>query len=192
MTDPALGLTVVFNGCIYNHARLREELEGAGYRFFSNSDTEVLLKAYHRWGEAFVDRLAGMFAFCIVERDSGRAVLGRDRLGIKPLYLAEGPGRLRFASTLPALVAARPRPYGPVLPAAGPGRGGRTCARAAARAPRCAYGARRRRRRVHGHVVAQPPRVARRRLGRGRAVCSRLVRDEDTARTRHARRRVPE
>jgi len=106
MVDPELGLTVVFNGCIYNYPDLRTELEGYGYRFFSTSDTEVLLKAYHRWGERFVYRLKGMFAFCIAERDTGRAVLGRDRLGIKPLYLAENGGdTLRFASTLPALVA---------------------------------------------------------------------------------------
>ncbi|HEX2729816.1 MAG TPA: N-acetylglutaminylglutamine amidotransferase [Rubrobacteraceae bacterium] len=105
MTDPELGLTIVFNGCIYNYPELREELSGAGYRFFSTSDTEVLLKAYHRWGDNFVDRLKGMFAFCIVERDSGRAILGRDRLGIKPLYLAETGDSLRFASTLPALLA---------------------------------------------------------------------------------------
>ncbi len=105
MVDAELGLTVVFNGCIYNHRQLRKELEAAGYRFFSTSDTEVVLKAYHRWGPTFVDHLVGMFAFCIVERDSGRAVLARDRLGVKPLYLAEGPGWLRFASTLPALAA---------------------------------------------------------------------------------------
>jgi asparagine synthase (glutamine-hydrolysing) len=105
MVDAELGLVVVFNGCIYNHRQLRQELETAGYRFFSSSDTEVLLKAYHHWGDAFVDRLAGMFAFCIVERDSGRALLVRDRLGIKPLYLAGEGSSLRFASTLPALVA---------------------------------------------------------------------------------------
>src|SRR5690606_2116706 len=64
-----------------------------------------LLKAYHRWGDGFVDRLSGMFAFCLAERDTGRVVLGRDRLGIKPLYLAEVGGALRFASTLPALLA---------------------------------------------------------------------------------------
>jgi asparagine synthase (glutamine-hydrolysing) len=104
MTDPELGLTIVFNGCIYNYPELREELSREGYRFFSTSDTEVLLKAYHRWGEDFVDHLLGMFAFCIVERDSGRAILGRDRLGIKPLYLADVGGALRFASTLPALL----------------------------------------------------------------------------------------
>jgi asparagine synthase (glutamine-hydrolysing) len=105
MVDPDLGLTVVFNGCIYNHRELRSRLEAEGYRFFSTSDTEVLLKAYHRWGEGFVEHLVGMFAFCITERETGRSVLGRDRLGVKPLYLSVRPGTLRFASTLPALVA---------------------------------------------------------------------------------------
>jgi len=65
----------------------------------------VLLKAYHAWGERFVERLNGMFAFALWERDSGRVLLGRDRLGIKPLYYADVPGGLRFASTLPALLA---------------------------------------------------------------------------------------
>jgi asparagine synthase (glutamine-hydrolysing) len=105
MVDSELGLVVAFNGCIYNYPQLREELIGAGYRFFSHSDTEVVLKAYHRWGTRCVDHFAGMFAFAIVDRRSGQLVLARDRLGIKPLYLAEAPGRLRFASTLPALVA---------------------------------------------------------------------------------------
>ncbi|AWK88773.1 N-acetylglutaminylglutamine amidotransferase [Azospirillum thermophilum] len=105
MVDPDLGLGIVFNGCIYNYPELRAELEGRGYRFFSHGDTEVLLKAYHAWGPRFVERLYGMFAFAIWERDSGRVTLGRDRLGIKPLYIAETPGRLRFASSLPALVA---------------------------------------------------------------------------------------
>src|SRR5918994_820844 len=106
MVDAELGLAVAFNGCIYNHHELRRELEGHGYRFFSTSDTEVLLKAYHHWGDRFVDHLVGMFALVITERDTGRVVLVRDRLGIKPLYLAESGGTLRFASTLPALVAA--------------------------------------------------------------------------------------
>src|SRR3954463_1656533 len=106
MHDPDLGLTIVFNGCIYNYKSLRAELERAGYRFFSRSDTEVILKAYHAWGDSFVDRLVGMWAFAIHERTSGEVLLGRDRLGIKPLYLSETPGRLRFASSLPAIVAA--------------------------------------------------------------------------------------
>ncbi len=105
LVDSELGLTIVFNGCVYNYQQLRDELVGHGYRFFSTSDTEVVLKAYHRWGTACVDHFLGMFAFVIVERDSGRTILGRDRLGIKPLYLSQVGARLRFASTLPALLA---------------------------------------------------------------------------------------
>lgn len=105
LVDSELGLTVVFNGCIYNHRELRGELEGKGYRFFSTGDTEVIVKAYHAWGEDFVHRLNGMFAFAIAERDTGRVLIGRDRLGIKPLYYAETPGAIRFASTLQALLA---------------------------------------------------------------------------------------
>jgi len=105
MTDPGLGLTVVFNGCIYNYRELRRELEALDYRFFSDGDTEVVLKSFHAWGSDCVNRFHGMFAFAIFERDSGRLTLARDRFGIKPLYLAEGRGRLRFASSLPALLA---------------------------------------------------------------------------------------
>ncbi|AFM16800.1 asparagine synthase, glutamine-hydrolyzing [Mycolicibacterium chubuense NBB4] len=105
MVDAELGLSVAWNGCIYNYEQLRDELCGHGYRFFSHSDTEVLLKGYHHWGDRFVDHLHGMFAFAIVERDSGRVLLGRDRLGIKPLYISETADRVRFASSLPALLA---------------------------------------------------------------------------------------
>jgi asparagine synthase (glutamine-hydrolysing) len=105
MVDSELGLSLAWNGCIYNYKELRQELSGYGYRFFSHSDTEVLIKAYHRWGDDFVSHLFGMFAFAIVERDSGRVLLGRDRLGIKPLYVTEDNHRIRFASTLPALLA---------------------------------------------------------------------------------------
>ena len=105
MVDSDLGLAIAWNGCIYNYKNLRRELSEHGYRFFSHSDTEVLLKAYHHWGDKFVDRLFGMFVFAIVERDSGRVLLGRDRLGIKPLYITEDMHRVRFASSLPALVA---------------------------------------------------------------------------------------
>lgn len=106
MFDPALGAGIVFNGAVYNHAELRKELQAQGYQFHSTGDTEVLLKAWHAWGPDFVKRLNGMFAFAIWERDSGRVLLGRDRLGIKPLYLAPITGGLRFASSLPALLAA--------------------------------------------------------------------------------------
>ena len=104
MVDADLGLTLVFNGCIYNYPELRAELEAKGYRFFSQGDTEVILKAWHAWGVDCVDRLKGMFAFVLHERDTDRVVMARDRFGIKPLYLSEAPGRLRFASSLPALL----------------------------------------------------------------------------------------
>jgi asparagine synthase (glutamine-hydrolysing) len=104
ITDSDAGITGVFNGCIYNYRELRGELQTKGHRFFSHGDSEVVLKAYTEWGLDFVDHLVGMFAVAVVERDSGRVVLARDRLGIKPLYVAETSGALRFASTLPALV----------------------------------------------------------------------------------------
>ncbi|MBX3582781.1 MAG: N-acetylglutaminylglutamine amidotransferase [Rhizobiaceae bacterium] len=106
MVDAELGITIVFNGCIYNYPELRSELEDKGYRFFSNGDTEVIVKAWHAWGERSVERFHGMFAFVLQERDSGRIVMARDRFGIKPLYLSQTGSRLRFASSLPALLAA--------------------------------------------------------------------------------------
>ena len=88
MLDPELGLAIVFNGCIYNYRELRQELSAKGHRFFSQGDTEVILKSYAEWGPRCVERFNGMFAFAIWERNSGRVVLARDRLGIKPLYFA--------------------------------------------------------------------------------------------------------
>src|SRR4051794_24736460 len=99
MIDSELGLGVVFNGCVYNFRDIRRELIAKGYRFFSEGDTEIILKAYHAWGAACVTRFKGMFAFAIWERDSGRVILGRDRLGIKPLYYAGDGKRFRFASS---------------------------------------------------------------------------------------------
>ena len=104
MVDSDLGLTLVFNGCIYNYQDLRVDLEAVGYQFFSTADSEVVIKAFHRWGTRCVDRFKGMFAFAIADRATGVVTLARDRLGIKPLYLAETPGRLRFASTVRALL----------------------------------------------------------------------------------------
>lgn len=103
--DTALGLTIAFNGCIYNYPELRDELAGLGHSFASHGDTEVILKAWSEWGPKAVDRLHGMFAFAIHDRDSGKVWLVRDRFGIKPMYLAEVDGTLRFASSLPALLA---------------------------------------------------------------------------------------
>ncbi|MFF9287038.1 N-acetylglutaminylglutamine amidotransferase [Streptomyces griseosporeus] len=106
LTEAEQEITGVFNGCIYNYQELRAELRALGHRFRSTSDTEVVLAAYRQWGTACVDHFHGMFAFALVEHRTGRLILGRDRLGIKPLYLARTPGRLRFASSLPALLAA--------------------------------------------------------------------------------------
>ena len=104
MVDADLGLTLAFNGCIYNYPALRAELSDMGYRFFSHGDTEVIAKAYHAWGASCVERFKGMFAFAIHERDTGRVMLARDRFGIKPLYLSQTPERLYFASSLQSIL----------------------------------------------------------------------------------------
>jgi asparagine synthase (glutamine-hydrolysing) len=104
MVDPVLGLTLVFNGCIYNYRALREQLEQLGYQFFSSSDSEVILKAYAHWGSTCIDKFNGMFSLAIYERDTGKIFLARDRLGIKPLYYFVHDKGLVFASSLPALL----------------------------------------------------------------------------------------
>jgi asparagine synthase (glutamine-hydrolysing) len=104
MVDNALGLSIIYNGAIYNYDELRVELEGKGYDFFSYGDTEVILKAYHAWGKDCVKRFNGMFAFAIAHRDSGETFIARDRLGIKPLYFAKTAKAFCFASSLPALL----------------------------------------------------------------------------------------
>jgi asparagine synthase (glutamine-hydrolysing) len=105
MVDAALQLSLVFNGTLYNYRELRAELQAKGYRFFSDGDSEVILKSYHAWGEPCVTRFKGMFAFAIWDQRSRQLFLARDRFGIKPLYLTQTAQRLRFASTLPALLA---------------------------------------------------------------------------------------
>ncbi|SCZ57152.1 N-acetylglutaminylglutamine amidotransferase [Thiohalomonas denitrificans] len=105
MHDAELELVVVFNGTIYNYPELRRELQGAGFRFFSDGDTEVILKAYAAWGEQCVERLHGMFAFAVWDIRRQRLFLARDRFGIKPLYYALADGELRFASNTQALLA---------------------------------------------------------------------------------------
>ncbi|HUG84195.1 MAG TPA: N-acetylglutaminylglutamine amidotransferase [Euzebya sp.] len=99
------GHLLVFNGCIYNYPELRAQLIRAGWSFSSTSDTEVILVGWLHWGEALLERLQGMFAFAVHDTRSGRTTLVRDRLGIKPLYTATLDGAIRFASTLPGLLA---------------------------------------------------------------------------------------
>jgi asparagine synthase (glutamine-hydrolysing) len=104
MVDAASGTALVFNGTIYNYPELRAELIAAGHVFHSDGDTEVILRAWLEWGAACVERLHGMFAFAIWNRET--LFLARDRLGIKPLYYSENAGCFRFASTPQALLAA--------------------------------------------------------------------------------------
>ena len=106
MVDDTLGLALVFNGTIYNYPELRVELHAKGYQFFSDGDTEVILKAYAEWGEACTEHLHGAFAFAVWNRKAQTLFLARDRLGIKPLYFSQDKQSLRFASTTQALLAA--------------------------------------------------------------------------------------
>ncbi len=104
MYDPDLNLHLVFNGAIYNYKILREQLQREGYRFFSDGDTEVILKAYHFWGEACVEHLHGMFAFALWDVKKHSLFVARDRIGIKPLYFSHTDNVFRFASNLQALL----------------------------------------------------------------------------------------
>jgi asparagine synthase (glutamine-hydrolysing) len=99
------GAVLVFNGEIYNHRILREELSALGERFRSRGDTEVILAGYRAWGEGVVERLDGMFAFGLWDERRRRLLLARDRPGKKPLYYTELGRGFRFASEVKALLA---------------------------------------------------------------------------------------
>ena len=100
------GLTLSYNGELYNYRQLRVELEGLGTRFRSSSDTEVVLEGWRQWGPRALERFRGMFAFALFDERTGHLVLARDHLGIKPLFVMPRNGGVVFASELKAIVAA--------------------------------------------------------------------------------------
>ena len=104
MTDVRQNFTIVFNGTIYNYPELREDLLSKGYDFQSHSDTEVILNAYAQWGKACVEKLHGMFAFAIWDKQKQQLFLARDRMGIKPLYYFKTEREFYFASNPQALM----------------------------------------------------------------------------------------
>lgn len=104
MLDNTLKLAMVFNGTIYNYKKLMQQLTSYGYSFFSKSDSEVILKAYHYWGEDCVKHLDGMFAFAIWDMKNESLFLARDRFGIKPLYYNINDKYISFASNTKALL----------------------------------------------------------------------------------------
>ncbi|MEO5811286.1 MAG: XrtA/PEP-CTERM system amidotransferase [Rhodanobacter sp.] len=106
MVDEAAGLALIYNGELYNFQELKLELEALGTVFASQSDTEVLLRAWQQWGEACLSRLVGMFAFAVWDLRAQRIFLARDQIGIKPLYYGfTSAGDLVFASELKGLLA---------------------------------------------------------------------------------------
>jgi asparagine synthase (glutamine-hydrolysing) len=101
---------ITYNGELYNFRQLRRDLERDGYRFSTETDTEVLLAMYARHGADMLDRLNGIFAFAIWDAEEERLFLARDRLGVKPLYWAQHDGMFCFASEIKALLPALPAP----------------------------------------------------------------------------------
>jgi asparagine synthase (glutamine-hydrolysing) len=96
-------MVIVYNGEIYNFRQLREQLRSYGYNFVSDTDTEVVLCSYHRWGLSCVDRFNGMWSFCIYDKTKNTFFLSRDRFGIKPLYYYFDGDKFIFASELKAI-----------------------------------------------------------------------------------------
>src|SRR6266478_7495109 len=95
---------VVFNGEIYNFKSLRTSLERQGHRFYTETDTEVIVHLYEQYGERCVDKMRGMFAFAVWDANRKKLLLARDRLGIKPLFYSVTGGRLAFGSELKVLL----------------------------------------------------------------------------------------
>ncbi|MFZ1906521.1 MAG: asparagine synthase (glutamine-hydrolyzing) [Steroidobacteraceae bacterium] len=106
MLDAETRNIIVYNGEVFNYLEIRAELTAAGHRFRTDSDTEVILKAYAQWGERCLDRFNGMWAFAIWDDSRERLFLARDRLGIKPLHYCVDAERILFASEIKSLFAA--------------------------------------------------------------------------------------
>ncbi|NJO20954.1 MAG: asparagine synthase (glutamine-hydrolyzing), partial [Spirulinaceae cyanobacterium RM2_2_10] len=104
LTNETETIFVVFNGELYNYRELTEALQRRGHRFRTQTDTEVLVHAYEEFGDEFLEYLNGMFAFALWDGDRQRLILGRDRLGIKPLYYTQHDGGLLFGSELKTLL----------------------------------------------------------------------------------------
>jgi asparagine synthase (glutamine-hydrolysing) len=100
------GLTISYNGELYNYKEIRAELANSGVRFRTTSDTEVVLEAFRRFGSGALQRFRGMFAFALFDERTGKLVIARDQMGIKPLYWMARQGGIVFASELKAIVAA--------------------------------------------------------------------------------------
>ena len=96
--------TIVYNGEIYNTEELRNELKALGYEFKTHCDTEVILKAYHKWKEKACEKLNGIFAFAVWDDEEKELFLCRDRIGVKPLYYSEKDGIFAFASRIKTLL----------------------------------------------------------------------------------------
>ncbi len=104
MVDPETGAAITFNGEVYNYLELKEELGRAGCRFVSTSDTEVVLKAYGKWGTECFERFNGMWALAIFDKKRKKVILSRDRFGKKPLYYQKNGNELIFASEIKGIL----------------------------------------------------------------------------------------
>jgi asparagine synthase (glutamine-hydrolysing) len=94
----------VFNGEIYNYPEIKEELENKGHEFYTEADTEVLVHLYEEYGEEFVEKLNGMFAFAIWDEEKEKLLIYRDRIGIKPMYYAQIDGKFYFGSEIRSIL----------------------------------------------------------------------------------------
>lgn len=118
MANESQTLWITYNGEVYNYKEIRSELKSTGHRFFSESDTEVVLHAYEQWGPACLHRFNGMWAFALWDRGNRRLFCARDRFGVKPFYYFWDGSTFVFASQIKAILASglvQARPYEPAI-----------------------------------------------------------------------------